>query len=52
MNTKSVQRVSTATLIELEYWAGRFLKRKPGSMRELKKALRAFLDEMSATKEK
>ena len=39
-------RVSTATLIELEYWASRWLKRKPGSMRGLKSALRQFINEM------
>ena len=45
-------RVSTATLIELEYWARMWFKRKPGSMKGLKSALRAFLDEMSEKKEK
>lgn len=49
---KRPRRVSTEVLIELEYWAGMWFKRKPGSMKGLKSALRAFLSEMSATREK
>ena len=45
-------RVSTETLIELSYWGNMWLKRKPGSMKGLKSALRQFIKEMNEKKEK